>query len=215
MKKNIAIALLACGLLLSCKSEPKATTENTTENTKEVKEVLTTRNYSILPDSKIFWRANKIVGGHNGSFSSDNGTLTFQDENLIGGKINFPIKSLKVADIPDTEEAYSKLVGHLLSSDFFDQEKYPNASFEITNVQENKITGNLSLKGISKSISVDAIITHNDQEVQVSSKKFTIDRTLWGIEYNSGKIADPAKLGDYLIKDDVEIKIDIKASQSL
>ncbi|MFD0962732.1 YceI family protein [Pseudofulvibacter geojedonensis] len=210
MKKNIAIAFLTCGLLLACKNEPKAAVEDA----KEVKEIVTTHNYTIKPDSKIFWQANKIVGGHTGSFSAEEGILKFEGENLKGGKVTFPIKTLKVTDIPETEESYGKLVGHLLSPDFFDMEKYSNATFEITNVEGNKITGNLNLKGITKSISFDAIITHSEDLVQVSSNKFTIDRTLWGIEYNSGKIADPAELGDYLIKDDVEIKIDVKASKS-
>lgn len=209
MKKNIAIAFLACGLLFACKGEPKATVEEA----KEVKEVLATSNYTIHPDSKIYWKANKLVGGHQGSFTADQGALKFEGTELKGGKVNFPIKTLKVIDIPETEEDYGKLTGHLLSPDFFDMEKHPAATFEITNVEANKVTGNLNLKGISKSISFDAIITHTENEVQVSSNKFTIDRTEWGIEYNSGKIADPKELGDFLIKDEVEIKIDVKATK--
>ena len=48
----------------------------------------------------------------------------------------------------------------------------------------------------------------------LSSEMFTIDRTEWDIKYNSGKFVAPAKLGDYLIKDDIEIKVAVKAKKA-
>lgn len=208
MKKNVLIALAICGLIFSCKKEEKAKIEEA----KPVKEVAANMTYKVTPDSKIYWSAHKIVGGHNGSFNAEEGLLQFEGENLKGGKVTFPIKTLKVLDIAETEDDYGKLTGHLLSPDFFDMEKYPTATFEITNVEANKITGNLTLKGITKSLSFDAFINKTETGVHINSNKFSIDRTEWKIEYNSGKFADPKELGDYLIKDNVDLKIDIKAS---
>lgn len=210
MKATHLLAFLSLFLFVSsCKKEPKATINEA----ETVTEKVTESNYAINPESHIIWKANKIVGGHNGTFNTSSGNLQFSEGKLVGGQAIFNINSLKVTDMSVDDKDYGKLTGHLLSPDFFDVEKHPNATFDITEVSDNEIKGNLILKGISKNIAFKAAINNADDKVTITSEPFTIDRTAWDIKYNSGKFADPASLGDFLIKDDIEIEINVSASK--
>ncbi len=212
MKKLIvnSLAIITLGLtVLGCKKETK---EATTEAAKTVTQVVAETKYKAIPaESMIHWKANKIVGGHEGTIHLEKGIIKNKANALVGGNFIFNISSLKCTDIPANDEGNAKLVGHLMSADFFDVENHPNAVFQITNVVGNNVSGNLTIKGIKKNITFPANVSVNGDELTISSDTFTIDRTEWDIKYNSGKFADPAKLGDYLIKDDVELKIMLKA----
>ena len=210
MKTKILLMVSVFLLIIACKKEPKATIEEA----ETVEKVVSTSEFNVLADqSFIVWDAKKIVGGHDGTFHALEGNLQFTEGQLAGGKVTFDIATLKVTNMPEDDENYAKLTGHLLSPDFFDAEQFPNATFEITNVSEDEIKGNLTIKGISKNIAFKANVNDEGDHVSITSDPFTIDRTEWDIKYNSGKFADPAKLGDFLIKDDVEIKVNVKAKK--
>lgn len=203
----IALVLVA----FSCKKEKKAEVKAA----EEVVEVIAESKFKTNPEATmIHWKANKIVGGHEGTINASSGILSFKGDQLVGGSFIFDIKSLKNTDIPADDENNAKLVGHLLNADFFDAENHPNAAFEITEVVGNNVKGNLTIKGIKKNIEFSVKVTVNGDEASITSDTFTIDRTEWDIKYNSGKFADAAKLGDYLIKDDVELSIMVKANKA-
>ncbi len=215
MKKQIlnSFAVIAIGLtILGCKKEAKEAATGAAEAVTEV--VAETKYKAIASESMILWKANKIVGGHEGTIHLEKGIIKLKANALVGGNFIFGISSLKNTDMPATDEGNAKLVGHLMSADFFDVKNHPNAAFEITKVEGNNVSGNLTIKGIKKNITFPANVSTNGDELNISSDTFTIDRTEWDIKYNSGKFADPAKLGDYLIKDDVELKIILKAKKA-
>jgi len=215
MKKRVLNSLFALALgltILGCKSDKKEAETGVAEAVAEV--VAETKYKAVASESMIHWKANKLVGGHEGTIHLEKGVIKNKANNLVGGNFIFNIGSLKCTDIPATDEGNAKLVGHLMSADFFDVENHPNAAFEITKVEGNKVSGNLTIKGIKKNISFPANVSINGDDLNISSEAFTIDRTEWDIKYNSGKFADPAKLGDYLIKDDVELKIMVKAKKA-
>jgi len=214
MKKLVfnLFAFATLGLaIVSCKNEKKA---ETTE-AQEVKEVEASATYNAEPESSlIFWRANKIVGGHEGTINVSEGYANLEGDQLVGGTFKFDINTINPTDIPADDENHAKLVGHLKNPDFFDVENHDSATFEITNVEGNNISGNLTLKGIKKNVTFPVNVNVKGNELNITSEKFTIDRTEWGIEYNSGKVMDAAKLGDYLIKDDVELQVKVKATKA-
>ena len=214
MKKLVLnlFTFAAIGLaVVSCKNENKAETSDA----KEVKEVVASANYKAVPESSmIMWRANKVVGGHEGTINVSEGVAKLEGDQLVGGNFVFDINTINPTDIPADDENHAKLTGHLKNADFFDVEKHDTATFEITNVEGNNISGNLTMKGITKNVTFPANISVNGDELNITSDKFTIDRTEWGIEYNSGKVMDAAKLGDYLIKDDVELQVKVKANKA-
>jgi len=215
MKKRVlnSLTIIALGLTIwGCKNDTK---EAATSAAKTITEVITETKYKVVAaESMIHWKANKLVGGHEGTINLEKGIIKNKANTLVGGNFIFNISSLKCTDIPATDEGNAKLVGHLMSPDFFDVKNHPNAAFEITTVQGNNVSGNLTIKGIKKNITFPANVSVNGNELNISSDTFTIDRTEWDIKYNSGKFADPAKLGDYLIKDNVELKVMIKATKA-
>ena len=213
MKKQVLniFAVVAIGFaIIGCKNEKSAETTDA----KEVEAVAAEATYkAVAAESMIMWKANKVVGGHEGTINVSNGVAKMKGDALVGGNFVFDIATLKNTDI-EKAEGRAKLEGHLKSADFFDAEKFPNAAFEITSVEGNKVSGNLMMKGIKKNVTFDATVTQTGNQMTITSDTFTIDRTEWNIMYNSGKVMDAAKLGDKMINDNIEIKISVKATKA-
>lgn len=155
-------------------------------------------------NSKVEFTGSKVTGKHEGGFKNLTGTIDFVN--------NKPEESTVTVDI-DTGSAYSddeKLTGHLKSADFFDVEKYPKATFKSTNIvadpargsEAYTVTGDFSLHGVTKSISFPATIKAGPDTVEVAAE-FSVNRKDFGIVY-AGKADD-------LIRDDVVIRLDLKA----
>src|SRR5213076_3352646 len=96
---------------------------------------------------------------------------------------------------------------HLKSPDFFDVQQFPIATFSATAIEESgaqqKVTGNLDLHGVTKSISFPANIQVADDAVTVKAE-FAINRRDFNINY-------PGMPND-LIRDNVVIKLDLHAT---
>ena len=92
-----------------------------------------------------------------GRFGDYQGTINWDAEKPANSKIKFTVK----ADSIDTDN--DRRDGHLKSPDFFDTAKYPTLTFEITSVEAlsgNKyaLTGDLTMHGVTKRITVPATI---------------------------------------------------------
>ncbi len=159
------------------------------------------RRFVIGEDSTIGFTGSKITGTHDGGFNSFEGEIS-----LVDGE---PEKSEVTVTI-DTRSLWSdndRLTGHLKSPDFFDTEQYPSASFRSTGIAAEgdaySVTGNLNLRGVTKSITFPAKITATPDAVTAKAE-FSIERFDFKIEY-AGKADD-------LINDKVVIRFDLKAS---
>ncbi|MFM9945943.1 MAG: YceI family protein [Bacteroidia bacterium] len=172
--------------------------------------------------SKVGFTGNGVGKNHPGSFSLNSGTVNIADGKLTGGNFIINAKSLV---LDQKEEMFqTKLLGHLLGPDFLDAEKYPTAKFEITSVEpfapsdkdtsvtpgaNYKISGNLTLKSITKNVTFPA-------KVEISSGVFTalasfnVDRKQWGIVYGNDK-----SLKDNFISEVVNISLDIRSKQGI
>ncbi|KAA0211750.1 YceI family protein [Ignavibacteria bacterium CHB1] len=165
--------------------------------------------------SIVEWIGRKVTGEHNGTVDVKSGELFLKDGKVTGGKFVIDLNTIKVLDLTDPEYN-AKLTGHLKSDDFFSVDSHPEAKFEITSVFEkadatgntHKVSGNLTIKGITKNITFPAVIKVNGQSVSTSSD-FNIDRTEWDIRFRSGKFFE--NLGDNMINDDFNIKFKIIA----
>ena len=92
-----------------------------------------------------------------GRFGDYQGPINWDAEKPANSKIKFTVK----ADSIDTDN--DRRDGHLKSPDFFDTAKYPTLTFEITSVEAlsgNKyaLTGDLTMHGVTKRITVPATI---------------------------------------------------------
>ena len=98
-----------------------------------------------------------------------------------------------------------KLTQHLKSPDFFGVKANPKAKFVSTKVEgagdKSMVTGDLTLNGVTKSITFPAQVTATDYKFALKSD-FKIDRNDFGISYGKGKI------NDY-----VELKVDVHAKK--
>jgi polyisoprenoid-binding protein YceI len=87
----------------------------------------------------------------------------------------------------------AKLTTHLKSPDFFEVKKFPQAKFVTTKVVrvglENKVTGDLTMHGKTKSVTFPINFKHTLQGLNADAT-LKIDRTQWGITYGKGMIDD-------------------------
>ncbi|MFA5403887.1 MAG: YceI family protein [Ignavibacteria bacterium] len=167
--------------------------------------------------STVNWHGKKVTGEHEGTIKLAKGEININKGSVVGGSFEIDMNTIVNLDLDDAE-FNAKLINHLKSEDFFSVEKFPYSIFEITKVEpfndpampnfNNTISGNLTIKGISKGISFPASIKI-ENGVLSSFADFDIDRTEWGIKYGSGKFFE--NLGDKVINDKFNIKLKITA----
>lgn len=162
--------------------------------------------------SSITWIGRKVTGEHTGKIKIASGKLIADAKTLKGGEFLFDMKTITCTDL--SGEYRDKLVGHLKSEDFFSVDKYPTAKFEllkIVPIAKNKatITGKLTIKGITQSISFPAVITISDKLVKADAQKVLVDRTLFDIRYGSKSFFN---IGDKAIDNDFELNINLIAN---
>jgi polyisoprenoid-binding protein YceI len=165
--------------------------------------------YAISSDtSKIEWTGAKITGKHDGSFKKFSGTIDVP----ASGKPEDAKITIEI-DASSLSTDQEKLVGHLKSPDFFDVAKFAKITFTSSKIEAaagpngatHTITGNLELHGVTKSISFPAKVAVTGDAINATSE-FQINRQDFGLKY-------PGKPDD-LIKDNVVVKLDVKAAKS-
>jgi polyisoprenoid-binding protein YceI len=134
-------------------------------------------------NTKIEFVGTKKDGQHAGGFARFSGNIGPMQGDFTAGRLAVEI---------DAESLYSdnpKLTNHLKAPDFFEVRKYPKASFVSTRIQESRtgeathlITGDLTLHGTTKSITIPAQVTQTEDTLTLEST-FTIDRLDYGIAY--------------------------------
>ncbi len=172
---------------------------------------------SIDPaQSQIKWTGYGVGKSHWGHVNVKNADLNFDKKGEpTRGEIVVDLTTIKTKDIEDPTYA-GKLDGHLKNSDFFDVETFPTATFRAEKIAKQKdgsykVDGKLKIKDIEDAKSlVMKPVTEAGTTFLVGSLKF--DRAKHNVQYNSQKFFDVAKLGDKLIKDeiDLEIKLAVK-----
>jgi polyisoprenoid-binding protein YceI len=205
MKKASSVLLIAGSLfILNIQRAPIADTAIIT--TAKVVENVTGNEFKVdVQKSTLGWIGTKATGTHSGTINMTNGTLSVNQNAIVGGGFTLDMNTIVDTDMEGSGK--SGLEGHLKGADFFDVAKYPTANFEITSVMPmateqksmqvgatNMVTGNLNMRGNVKSISFPAVIVVSDKKVTASAI-FNIDRTQWGIVYGAdGKVAKEINL---------------------
>jgi len=209
MRKGIAITIfLGLMFLIACHDPAADTSKATTGEAAKVASPAAAaqgQKYRITAqNSKIEFTASQVTGKHNGSFGDFSGQVDYagSPEN---SRVNITIKTDSIsADDP-------KLTNHLKTPDFFDVAKFPEATFVSTAIKPggangatHTITGNLTMHGVTKSITFPATINVTPDAATVESN-FSINRKDFGITY-----AGPA---DNLIRDDVVLALHVRATK--
>lgn len=208
----VAIAVV----LVSCKNESKEVKTTEAENAAEA-QATSTKYLANAETSLIEWIGSKPTGSkHNGTINLESGVFTVNNGKLESGTFLIDMNSIVNLDIPADKKGNANLVGHLKSADFFDVEKFPSAAFEVTGLEEvdgkTMLSGNLKMKDIENNITIPISLSGEGNNFTITSETFTIDRSKWNVQYNSGSFFD--NLGDKLINDDIELKITVAGSKS-
>lgn len=160
--------------------------------------------------SNIRWEGGTsgvTVYSHFGNINIQEGNLVLEGDALTGGSFVVDMTSIDPKDEGYSEEnTPADLVGHLSTGDFFLVEEYPTASFEITSVTDGNIMGNLTIRGITNPETV-VVESMNVTENGINAKgTLTFDRQKYDVKYAH-------YLKDVLLKDDIELQIDLVASK--
>ena len=175
--------------------------------------VVSDGKYFLSSDSVVRWTGKKtlIVGYEDdGIVTIKSGNFVVANGNIVSGNITLDMTGIR-ADKTGVGQGESGLEKHLKSDDFFSVEQYPEATFEILSSQYSQasgryaVSGNLKLKDITAPVDFEVVY---DQDGGVLSSDFSIDRTIWGIKYASGKFF--SDLADKVIDDNIYLSFKVK-----
>lgn len=106
--------------------------------------------------------------------------------------------------------------GHLRSPDFFDVDQYPELSFESTRIEQvddetYRITGNLTMHGVTREIRLEAISDGTDTDPQGNERVGLevvgqLNRSDWDMSFNAALGS-----GNMIVSDKVKLTLDISA----
>lgn len=215
MKKvMLTIAFVAVGLV-SCKTEKKDKVE-AKEPVKVVKtEVEEVKAGNVdVKTSVVTWKGTKPTGAHNGTVTLKSGNLVLDNGAVKGGEFVIDMNSINTLDLK-AGKGKEDLDGHLKNADFFNVEKYPTSKFVITSVEEKDgklaVTGNLTVKETTKSITVPVTVATVDGVTTFKSDVFNVNRTEFDIKYKSKSFFNDLK--EKFINDNIEFSFDVKTKK--
>jgi len=147
-----------------------------------------------------------VVSTVTGHFSKFDAAIETSEEDFSDAIINFE------ADINSISTKNEQRDAHLKSADFFDADKHPKMSFVSKSVKkisdhEMQIIGNLSLRGITKEITLDVIYNgtvagFGGTEVAGFEVRGKVNRFDFGLQWNA-----LTEVGGVVVSNEVKIEI--------
>lgn len=205
-------ALVGFALLFT--TAPVNSQTDTTMNTSHETTTTTTWNIDAAHTQVEFVVKHMMFAKVRGAFTSFTGQiLAGEDGDLASGEFSAVIETSSV------DTANEQRDNHLRSRDFFDAENFPQITFNSTSIErvaddQLKVTGDLTIKGITKSIVLD--VTENGTGVDPWGNlrigvqaTGSIDRKAFGLTWNQALEA-----GGVLVGDEVQIVIEAQAVQA-
>lgn len=179
---------------------------------------MTTERYDIDPNhSTIGFSAKHLgVATVRGNFGKFSGAVDLVDGNPLSARGN------AVVEIDSIHTGSAQRDGHLKSADFFDAEKYPTMSYEVTGVElvegeTYRVLGDLTIKGVTKPIELEATVDARIADpfggkervgLTVSGK---LNRLEFGLNWDG--LAGAIPLASHTIKLEIDLAVVSKASE--
>ena len=148
---------------------------------------------AISNDSKILFSIKNLGLSVNGNFKGLTGTMFFNADDLKLSEVNL---SINAASIDTNNKSRDK---HLVKDDYFSTAKFPLITFKsIKIVATNRVnrylvTGNLSIKGISKEITNEVLISAKEEQL-ILKTNFELKRQDYKIGTKSIVLSDLVKV---------------------
>lgn len=170
---------------------------------------LTTGTWAIDPShSEVgFTVRHLMVSKVRGSLSGVAGAIVVGED---GVTVNATIDAATINTRDENRD------GHIKSADFFDVENHPTWTFNATSVvpsgNDFKLTGDLTLRGVTKSVTLDVEYVGVNVDPWGNTKagfeaKGQINRKDFGVEWNAA-----LETGGVLVGDTVNLELDIQAA---
>jgi polyisoprenoid-binding protein YceI len=141
-----------------------------------------------------------------GSFADVTGTVQVADE-LAQSVADVTIQTASVTTGTADRD------GHLRSADFFDVENFPQITFVSTSFDGDTLTGDLTIKGITKPVTLDVefngVATDpwgNDKAAFEATGE--LNRTDWGLTWNAN-----LEKGGVLVSEKIKLVIDVQLAK--
>lgn len=157
--------------------------------------------------SVINWSGSKLFqfNEHYGTVKFSKGTIFWSGDMVMGGYFEADMNTIVNTDGKHNE----MLVSHLKNEDFFDVGNHPIAQLKIVDAlyveeDEIKVEALLTIKEVTHPINFRISVEERDKTV-VFKSKLVIDRTRWGIQYESKGVMGSVK--ESIISD--AIKLDV------
>ena len=235
-----AIAIAAC-FVVSCQSKPGGTEAEVGAAQEAGTISASAVDYSIdTTASELTWYGFKPTGRHNGTIAIEDGTIAVENGTVVGGSFTIDMNEIDVLDLegedlqkltghlksPDffAVEEYPTAMFEITEVTPFAEttmEEDTSRMDVVVNDEEvseykienptHAITGNLTMRDTTLSITFPAKVDITDSQVSAEAK-FNIDRTKWNVSY--GDENDPvAQAKDQFIYNTVNVGFNIKASK--
>ena len=183
---------------------------NKTEETNDATITAADATYNIkLDESSLVWTGREVsTSSHYGTINFTSGQFEIADGLISQGEFLVDMTSINVQDL--TGGSKERLEGHLRSDDFFSVESFPTAhlyisSSEVISNGKWMVNGFLTIKDISHPVLFEMANTEDGWNANL-----VFDRSKYNVKFRSGTFFE--NLGDKLIYDDIELKINLKTS---
>jgi polyisoprenoid-binding protein YceI len=158
--------------------------------------------------SEIFFKVKHLmITNVKGSFTGFNASIDGADFTAAPVALQIDVNTISTNNA-DRD-------AHLKSGDFFETEKYPHITFQSTGWQkiseeEYKMTGNLTIKGTTKSITLDVTYGGANKDPWGNDKigfevKGKFNRSEFGLNWNSA-----LETGGVLVSDEVKMEAEVQ-----
>jgi polyisoprenoid-binding protein YceI len=219
--KKLVLSIVAVSALFiaSCGNNEKKVEASEAQEVNQAESENVVSYSNVAEGSYLDWRASHLAGVQPrwGKAMLQSADIKVENGAVVNAKVVIDMGAFTVDNFEDDPEKTQKLLDHLQSSDFFKINEYPVSTFELTSLEEGEgeynavVTGNLTILDQSKSITFQANVEVNENQVTINSEDFIIDRRDWGLTYNTeGTAGVPT---DYLIDDEVGFTIHVTVTK--
>lgn len=208
---SLMLAIVLAAFVSSCGGSTQSGDSESATDSTEVSTDTTPASFTIdTTGSVVAWKGEVAgVYGHNGVIDVQGGTISTTGGQITGGEVVIDMTSIQPLDTASytaSGKTPQDLVDHLATGDFFLVDEFPTASFKIKSHTGNQLIGDLTIRGKT-----------NEEVVELSSLEIAED----GLKGQGLLVFDRQKYGvnwkhyvqDYILSDDIEIKLDIVASK--
>lgn len=158
---------------------------------------------SLAIDQKtsfLTWTGHAEVGTYapSGSLSIREGQILLESGSLLGANL--------VIDMNSMTQSNPDLLHHLKISDFFDVQHFPTAFIKIDRFANGTVFGSITIKGKSAPFQAPVKVSEANGRFTITGK-VTLDRTRYGITYNSTSFF--TSLGNNAIRNTFEVEFSV------